>query len=227
MNKNLKFILGVSFGILTTATLLGFRNLLGNKLNPVDFKGKRVLFIGDSHTAAYNIGWQSILAKRYQFTEDNYAVGGKTTSWMITQLNLALKQGEKYYACFIYGGANDGYNTSISNETAVANVQKMVDTCLENGIIPIVVIGYNTRKVSVGNTALKTTIYVKTQQGMWDLAERRYQQQLLMERKIKNAYIIPMWQDVSHATAPQDGLHLYGKNQTNFANYVASKLFEK
>jgi lysophospholipase L1-like esterase len=224
MKKTLIYILGVSAGILTASTLLGFRRLTGKKLNSVDIKGKKVLFIGDSHTALYNSGWQSILAKRYGFTEVNKAVGGKRTSWMISVLNSAVAQDIDYYACFIYGGANDAYS-GVTNEQAVKNIQAMVDTCNAKKIIPVVIVGYNTRKLSVGNTAMKTTTYVPTQKGMWELAEKRYQQQLLMQRSIKNAIVVPMWQDVSDATAPNDAIHLYGQAQTNFANYVASKLF--
>lgn len=224
MKKPILFILSLSAGILTASTLLGFRGY--KKINSLNFKGKRVLFIGDSHTALYNTGWQSILAKRYQFTEKNTAVGGKQTNWMINQLKLALSTGDTFYACFIYGGANDAYS-GVTNENAVRNIQEMVDICNNSKIIPIVIVGYNTRKLSVGNPSLPTTKYVPTKDGMYKLAEKRYQQQLLMERSIKNAIVIPMWNDVSHATAPNDGLHLYGQAQTDFANYVDSKLFKK
>ena len=225
MKKPILLILSLSAGILTASTLLGFRG--SKKISALNFKGKKVLFIGDSHTALYNAGWQSVLAKRYGFYEKNTAIGGKTTDWMLNQLNLSLSSGEKFYACFIYGGANDAYNTSISNEKAVSNIQKMVDICNKNNVIPIVIVGYNTRKVSVGNPAMPTTSYVKTKQGMWDLAERRYQQQLLMQRSIKNAIVIPMWDNVNYSTAPIDGLHLNVQSQTDFANYIDSKLFSK
>lgn len=224
MKKPILFVLSLSAGILTAATLLGFRGY--KKMSPANFKGKKVLFVGDSHTAQYNVGWQSIIAKRYEFTERNISQGGKTTAWMLNALKLAIAQGDTFYACFIYGGANDAYS-AVTNEKAVSNIQDMVDTCNKNNIIPIVIVGYNTRKVSVGNNALKTTPYVKTQQGMWDLAEKRYQQQLLMQRSIKNAVIIPMWNNVNHATAVQDGLHIYGQAQIDFANYVDSQLFKK
>lgn len=224
MRKTLIYILGLSAGILTASTLLGFRGL--KKLTGLNFKGKKVLFIGDSHTALYNTGWQSILAKRYGFTEKNTAVGGKQTSWMLSQLKLALSTGDDFYACFIYGGANDAYS-GVSNEQAVKNIQTMVDLCKEKNIIPIVIVGYNTRKVSVGNPAMPTTIYVKTQKGMYELAEKRYQQQLLMQKSIKNAIIVPMWNNVSYATAPSDALHLYGQAQLDFANYIDSTLFKK
>lgn len=183
----------------------------------LSFRGKKVLFVGDSHTAQYGTGWQSILAKRYGFTEKNISLVGKTTGWMLNALNLTLSQGDNYYACFIYGGTNDAYG-GISNEQAVKNIQTMVDTCNKSKIIPIVVVGYNTRKVSVGN---------KAQQGKWDLAEKRYQQQILMQNSIKNAIVVPMWNNVNHATAAQDGLHIYGQNQIDFANYIDSVVFKK
>ena len=226
MSKFVKYFLGASVGILTASALLGFRPLRRRKMNPAIIKGKNVLFVGDSHTALYGSGWQSIIAKKYGFYEKNTAVGGKRTDWMIGQLKLALMDGTNYYACFIYGGANDAYS-GVTNQKAVANIQEMVNMCIAKNVIPIVIIGYNTMKVSYGNTALKPTSYVPTQQGMWDLAKKRYEQQLLMQSSIKDAFVIPMWNDVSHATAPNDGLHIYGQNQKNFASYIESQLFTK
>ena len=68
----------------------------------------------------------------------NTAVSGKRTLWMIGQLNLHKKKGWDY--CFIYGGANDAASM-VSPETAFRNIQKMVDTCNQYGIKPIVITG--------------------------------------------------------------------------------------
>ena len=204
MKKNKKIALGVTAGIIAAYAAY---QLFFKKFDSSKFKGKKILFVGDSHTVGLS-NWVGYLANKYGFTPVNTAEGGKSTAYMLSKLKTTLANSKDYYACFIYGGANDAYS-SVTNEKAVDNIQQMVDLCNQNGIIPIVIIGYNTMKVSVGNEALKTTKYVTTQQGMWDLAKKRYLQQLLMRWKIKKAYIVPMWNDVSHDTAKLDGLHIY------------------
>ena len=101
-------------------------------------EGMKSLFIGDSHTSGYGWGWQDILCKKTGMTLLNTAVGGKRTDWMIKQLNIHKRKGFDY--CFIYGGAND-CASSVSPRTAFMNIQKMVDTCLSNNMIPVVITG--------------------------------------------------------------------------------------
>ncbi len=104
-----------------------------------DVKGKKVLFIGDSHTAA-DYGWQHQLCKKTKMTYSNTAVGGKQTAWMLQEAKL--KVNEYFDYCFIYGGANDmaGNRPPIKS---VKNIQAIVNICHNFGVTPIVITGFD------------------------------------------------------------------------------------
>lgn len=107
----------------------------------VDVRGKKALFIGDSHTANHNYGWQVQLCKATGLIQNNISVGGKTTSWMLTQAQLHVNPNYDY--CFIYGGANDMYNSHISAISAFNNIQYMVNLCNYKGVKPVVLTGFD------------------------------------------------------------------------------------
>ena len=134
----------------------------------VSVKGKNVLFIGDSHTAA-DYGWQHQLCKKTQMRYLNTAVGGKQTKWMIEVAKLHVNSGYDY--CFIYGGANDMASNRAPIK-AVCNIQKIVNMCLAKQVTPIVLTGFDPLTcVAVGNrTALKVypQRYAKFQQLLVD-----------------------------------------------------------
>ena len=104
-----------------------------------DVKGKKVLFIGDSHTAA-DYGWQHQLCKKTKMTYLNTAVGGKQTAWMLQEAKL--KVNEYFDYCFIYGGANDmaGNRPPIKS---VKNIQAIVNICHNFVVTPIVITGFD------------------------------------------------------------------------------------
>jgi len=106
----------------------------------VDVRGKYVLFIGDSHTSNPN-GWQSILSSKTKMRMNNVSVGGKTTGWMLERAKESVHSGLDY--CFIYGGANDMFNSKITIESAVSNIQKIVNLCNSKGVRPIVITGFD------------------------------------------------------------------------------------
>jgi hypothetical protein len=106
-----------------------------------DIKGKKALFIGDSHTANHGYGWQVQLCSATGLIPNNISVGGKTTSWMLTQANLHVNSNYDY--CFIYGGANDMYNSHISAANAFNNIQYIVNLCVYKGVKPIVLTGFD------------------------------------------------------------------------------------
>jgi lysophospholipase L1-like esterase len=216
-SKNKKTAIYIAAVSLPLFVLLLLRK---KKMNP---KGKLIAFIGDSHTAGYGWGWQSQLAKKYAFTEKNLAVGGKRTDWMVNVLTNYLAT-NKPDIVFIYGGANDAYS-NVTNNTALKNIQKMVDLCNSKNIKPVVICGYNARKVQINNPNTKTTIYVTTKEGMWKLGEKFYQLQLAIQSQIKNAYIVPIWQGAEMKDAP-DGLHITANAQKRFADYIGNYLFD-
>ena len=106
-----------------------------------DVKGKKALFIGDSHTANHGYGWQVQLSQATGLIQKNISVGGKTTSWMLTQAQLNVNPNYDY--CFIYGGANDMYNSHISAANAFNNIQAIVNICNSKGVKPIVLTGFD------------------------------------------------------------------------------------
>ena len=107
----------------------------------VSVRGKKALFIGDSHTANHNYGWQIQVCQATGLQQNNIAVGGKTTSWMLQQANMYLTPNYDY--CFIYGGANDMYNSHISAGMAFNNIQYIVNMCNYKGVKAVVLTGFD------------------------------------------------------------------------------------
>lgn len=105
----------------------------------VSVKGKKVLFIGDSHTA-YSNGWQDRLCRRTGMTYLNTAVGGKQTQWMVGEARQKITNYFDY--CFIYGGANDMAGNR-SPMKSVKNIQTIVNLCNKAQVKPIVVTGFD------------------------------------------------------------------------------------
>lgn len=228
MNKYLQYVLYVGGGFLVAS--LVFSKNASKLINP---KGKKILFVGDSHTSLTNqplenskqykgTGWQSYLANKFDFKEINISEGGRASKYMMNKFLTYLKTHQKPDVCFFYLGANDAFSP-VSNEQVIKNLQSMIDTCNENGIIPVVITGYNSRVVIVNNPRLKP-FGTNTQKGLWDMGEKRYQQQLMFNQ-LKNAIVVPMWNDVLPSDA-SDGLHLGAKKQQQFAEFIAPYVFQ-
>ena len=154
-NKNFKtaFVLILSMGILGVGLFAGERNpeiedpdagldtlkaVVQDTV--VSVKGKRVLFIGDSHTANHAYGWQEILCYKTGMSMLNTAVVGKNTHWMLNQATLSVNKSFDY--CFIYGGANDMYS-STSMFDALDNIKGIIRICKGNGVHPVVLTGFD------------------------------------------------------------------------------------
>ena len=107
----------------------------------VSVNGKYATFIGDSHTSNHNSGWQVVVCKKTGLRMNNLSVSGKTTGWMLEMAKTSLHKGIDY--CFIYGGANDMFNSKITIESAVKNIQKIVNICNSKGVKPVVITGFD------------------------------------------------------------------------------------
>jgi hypothetical protein len=105
----------------------------------ISVKGKKALFIGDSHTAA-DYGWQYQVCKQTGMSFNNTAVGGKQTSWMVQISQTSITPYFDY--CFIFGGANDMAGNRPPMRS-VKNIQSIVDVCNKNNIKPIVITGFD------------------------------------------------------------------------------------
>ena len=111
-------------------------------------RGKKALFIGDSHTAeAY--GWQYQVCKQTGMTYLNTAVGGQQTTWMV---GIAKAKITGYFDyCFIYGGANDMAGNRPPMKS-VKNIQAIVDICNKNQVTPIVITGFDPKTcINIGS----------------------------------------------------------------------------
>jgi lysophospholipase L1-like esterase len=120
-------------------------NHIDSVLSPIDtltnVDGKTALFIGDSHTANNKNGWQVLVCKKTGLKMNNTSISGKTTYWMLDVAVYAINKNIDY--CFIYGGANDMYSSSISPEEAIANIQSIVKLCRAHNIRPVVLTGFD------------------------------------------------------------------------------------
>jgi len=105
----------------------------------ISVKGKKALFIGDSHTSA-DYGWQYQVCKQTGMSFNNTAVGGKQTSWMVQIAQTSITPYFDY--CFIYGGANDMASQRPAMKS-VKNIQAIVNLCNKNNVKPVVLTGFD------------------------------------------------------------------------------------
>ena len=141
------------------------------EVTSLDVSGKRAFFIGDSQTSNRDgWGWQSVLSRKTGMVEVNYSQIGKLTNWMIERQKKYLDSTYEY--CFIYGGANDIHG-NMNPHYVAKNIQQMVDYSKSLGVIPIVLLGYNSVDV----------IRPIKGQEFYPEAYKRYQEVLLSELK--------------------------------------------
>lgn len=162
-DKKLQTILGVSLSVGVLAGILYSQTSTGTPKEPqilnidtvkvtdtaVNVKGKRVLFIGDSHTANSQFGWQIQTCKQTGMVLTNTAVGGKSTPWMVQIAKQYVNRNYDY--CFVYGGANDCYNSAAINKT-INNLQSIANLCKENNVQCYVLTGFNPLTCVKSNT---------------------------------------------------------------------------
>lgn len=141
----------------------------------VDVKGKNAFFIGDSHTANHDWGWQKIVCDKTKMRFQNFAVIGKHTPWMVETTKQYLSTNYDY--CFIYGGANDIHGNRNPN-LVVKDIQKIVDLCNQKGVHPVVLTGFDA----------KECVRPIKGQEFYPSAYTKYQK-LLMD-SIKNAQVV-------------------------------------
>lgn len=201
--RNVLIALGVVVGIYLATSL--------SKINP---KGKRVAVIGDSHSAGIGWGWQDTLSWKYGYELTNLSVSGKSTPWMVETLKKFYKDGKTADIVFIYGGANDSFSQVKQSDT-IKNIQAMVDQVRANGGKAIVISGFNYDK------AVKPNVGDNYDAGI----DKYMKLQDALPTEIKNAVVVPRWEDVTSKSVGGDGFHLPKSSQTLFADYVAKEVF--
>lgn len=190
-------------------------------------QNNNILFIGDSITDIDDAkgrptGTYPLLLRtdKPNLSIDVNALGGKTTSWMLLNLPPYLRN-KKYSKVFVYGGVNDAFNTSVTPEKTIANIQKMVDLAKENGAKAYVVLGYEPNGF-MDYRKMATTRYVTKKEGYIPLIARYKNLQQLMSTKIIGATIIPKITLGSQYTI--DGVHPTGAGQRIIADTIKGYL---
>jgi hypothetical protein len=92
----------------------------------------------------------------------------------------------------------------------------MVDLVRSNSGVPIVIAGFNYEK------AVKPKVASNYYVGI----ERYRQLQKLIEKEIKNADVVTVWEDVDANSTAGDGFHLPASKQKLFADYVNKKVLK-
>ena len=198
------------------------RKFFGKKAQPVG----SVLFVGDSITAIDYNGtpvtstYPNFIKKELEpkgIKVDVVAKGGKRTDWILANLTEKLKT-NKYDRVYIYGGVNDMFS-STTKQSALQNVQKMVDLSIKNGSDPYIVIGYDAKSFMDENK-LKTTKDVPTKAGIIEMKNKYVDYQNSIPTTITGATIVKKFNIPSSMT--NDGIHPTPSGQ----KIIAKKLLE-
>lgn len=132
-------------------------DLIAKTQDPENVRGKKVLFIGDSHTSAYGWGWQDMICQRTGMHLKNTASVGKQTNWMAEKLKKHADTSYDY--CFIYGGGND-IAAGVGSRKVFSNISTMVSYCQELNITPVVITGANP-SVVIDPVSNQWKLYIK------------------------------------------------------------------
>lgn len=169
----------------------------------------RILFVGDSMTS-YKAGWHHQFAKKLGRSYHNVSIPGKRTEWMKLTLIQTLKGDPNFKTCVIYGGINDGFSY-VKPESALKNVQEMVDICNKYGIEPVVLVGYDPNKVMIEFTKNKERL---------EFHRNRYIQiQKLFVTQLKDCKVIPIAKGITRDDS-DDGVHFKASGHRKFAEWV-------
>ena len=223
-----EILVGLGIGVLAYILVANFskKNSTNSSKISTQIKNKnpkKILFIGDSHTAIKNkkgeavvYTYPNIIKKELEpqgYTIDVLALGGMTTQWMLDNLPAQLK-GKKYDRVYIYGGANDAMNASITLEKALSNIQKLVDLSKDNGADVFVNQGYihEGEKGKFSNWKIMSTkgTLLKKQEEWIPYIEKKKELQKRIPLEIKNANFIPPY-DLKGLTS--DGIHANSEGQ--------------
>lgn len=222
MNKKIFYTVTSLIGI--TIIYFTVKKFFGKKAQPVG----SVLFVGDSITAIESNGkpvtstYPNIIKSELSpkgVKVDVVAQGGKRTDWILSNLTEKLKT-NKYDRIYIYGGINDMFS-SVSIESALENIQKMVDLIKRKGAEAYVIIGYDA-KTFMDENKLKPTSFVPTKAGMVKLKNKYIEFQNSIPNAIKGATIVGKFNIPSSMT--NDAIHPTSSGQKIIASDLLDNL---
>ena len=202
-----------------------------NNLKIKNKNAQKILIGGDSQSSiktasvkSISYTYPNILIKNLPTKQiDVLAVGGKTSSWLLSNLPKKLSE-KKYDRIYLYIGGNDTSNASIKLETTLSNIQKMVDLGNNNGADVFVVLGYKVEGLNgkFGNYNLMSLTRYLTRKEDWiPYIEKRKELQRLIPQTIKNAHFVPIY-DLQQKT--NDGIHPNSEGHKIVANKFIDSL---
>lgn len=178
-----------------------------------DVSGKRALFVGDSHTSAYEWGWQDQVCNQTGMECVNTAAPGKKTSWMAWKLNSHADSSFSY--CFIYGGGND-IAAGISNSKILSNFKAMVNHCQMLRIEPVIVTGVDPIKV------------ISTESSFWKrYCQQKSQLQQMLLDSLPGVVVIDSRDSINKSDCADFLCHLKVSGQRKIADLVISEMWFK
>lgn len=165
-----------------------------------------VLIVGDS-LSAFKFGWQQMLCKERGWDCENISVPGLTTKQLLNGTLDKLSK-SKYSKAIIYGGINDVFGY-YSTDSAINNIQRIVNACNAHGVKPVVIIGYDPN--SIQNTWIKD----KSKEAIIRARYGDYQKRLL---KIKGCTFVQMAPTTNKEMS--DGIHFNQSGHQTFYNWI-------
>ena len=143
-------LLSFAAGVSSAPTFQQTIKLTFHAEEPLDVRGKKALFVGDSHTSAYGWGWQDQVCNHTGMVCKNTAAPGKQTNWMAWKLDTYADSSYSY--CFIYGGGND-VASGVPNSKILQNFRAMISHCQSLRIEPVVITGSDPEAVMQTSSA--------------------------------------------------------------------------
>lgn len=179
-----------------------------------------ILIVGDSHTVDGFNRYSSLIKNNYS-NVDIVAIGGKRTDWMKGELKKALEQ-KKYDKVFIYGGNNDMFS-NVTKDSALSNVQDMVNMVNSQGGKAYVISGFDTESMIDGNytkpTYDKSGNVLATPEVLKNMRERYIDFQKSLS-KITSAEVIPTLKLDKSGNVSGDNVHYTNSAHKSMYDYI-------
>lgn len=171
-------------------------------------RGKIALFIGDSHSANHQFGWQKQLCDSTGLIMRNVSAGGKTTDWMLNEAVYGVNDNIDFL--FLYGGANDMHSGAMSPNDCLVNLQKIVNVAHSRGIKVIVITGFDPQKVVTANKSSYKNRYAHLQ--------------FLMLQKLQNCTVVDCRKIIQREDCSDPLCHMKKTGHRKIANQIIQDL---
>lgn len=179
-----------------------------------------ILIVGDSHTVDGFNRYSSLIKDNYS-NVDIVAIGGKRTDWMKGELKKALEQ-KKYDKVFIYGGNNDMFS-NVTKDSALNNIQDMVNMVNSQGGKAYVISGFDTESMIDGNytkpTYDKSGNELASPETLKKMRERYIDFQKSLS-KITSAEVIPTLKLDKSGNVSGDNVHYTNSAHKSMYDYI-------